>query len=33
LLQWLNQKFLLGPSVVDAFLIKRKKLEEIIRRL
>ncbi len=31
-LKWLNQKYLLGPSVIDVFIRKRKELEKIIKK-
>ncbi len=30
LLRWLNKKYLLGPSVIDCFIMKRQELEKII---
>ena len=30
-LKWLNQRFLLGPSVIDVFLIKKDELEKILK--
>jgi len=32
-LRWLNQRYLLGPSVIDAFIIKRKILNEILSEI
>jgi len=32
-LRWINQRYLLGPSVIDAFIIKRRMLNKILSEI